>query len=146
MIKRIGNFATLNYAVPEPLPGPETALSRAAEQNPSTPNAVWVTPSTGGRGTKFTFHFHALLNEATYTTRISGPAACRGHYLYGASPAEGPPADNLRGHIYNAPLGSSHTKWCPGTYHLSVTAISGPFDHALNAPAKPFGTTTFAVP
>jgi hypothetical protein len=37
------------------------------------------------------------------------------------------------------------TTWCPGVYHLSVTLISGAFDHPFKPPAKPFGSATFTV-
>lgn len=146
VIKRIGDFRDLNRVVPEPLPGPETPLSRAAEKDPSTPNPVWVTPAIGSARTGFTFHFHVLLNEASYTTRLSGPP-CPGHHLYGTNPGEAPQADNLRGHIYNSKIYIDWptTTWCPGVHHLSVTPISGAFDGSFKPPAKPFGTGTFTV-
>jgi hypothetical protein len=144
VIKRIGNFATLDRVVPEPLPGPATPQSRAAEKNPSTPNAVWVTPTSGTTGTKFTFHFQVLLNEAYYTTRLSGPR-CPGQHLYGVNPGETQPADNLRGHIFDSLVSLHDGRWCPGTYRLSVTPISGAFDSPLKTPGRSFGTATFTV-
>jgi hypothetical protein len=144
VIKRIGNFRTLDHVVPEPLPGPETPLSRAAEKDPSTPNRVWVAPTVGGAHTAFTFHFRTLLNEAYYATRLSGPS-CPGQHLFGTNPGEAPEGDSLRGHLYSSLVSPSHPTWCPGTYHLSVTLISESFDHPFKPPAKPFGIATFTV-
>lgn len=69
VIKQIGNFAKVNRVVAPPRPGPPTALSPAAERNPSTPNRVWVTPSVGGPHTNFKVHFRA----AAQRRRLSLP-------------------------------------------------------------------------
>jgi hypothetical protein len=44
LIKRVGDFSTLNCVVAPPTPTPATARSRRAERDPSTPNPVTVTP------------------------------------------------------------------------------------------------------
>jgi hypothetical protein len=145
-LKQFGNFHTLNRAVPEPLPGPETPQSRAAEKNPSTPNAVWVTPAVGTAHSPFRVHFRVLLNEAEYVTRLSGPR-CPGQHLLGTTPGQTSQASNLRGHIYSSAIAinESEKTWCPGTYHLTVTLISEAFDHPFRPSAKPFGSATFMV-
>jgi hypothetical protein len=135
VIKRIGDLSGVNRVVPTPEPGPETALSRAAERNPSTPNRVWVTPSAGGPHTNFNVHFQVLLNGAGYAYRLSG-RKCSAITLNGG---DGGGTDDLRGRIWSdlVDVGSGQT-WCPGTYRLSVTIMG-------RGPARPFGTATFTV-
>lgn len=82
VIKRIGDIASASGITKLPTPGPETALSRAAERDLSTPNPVWITPRTGYPDTEFRVHFHVLLNGAEYfysLTRegVSAKADCR---------------------------------------------------------------------
>jgi hypothetical protein len=135
LIKRIGNLAGVNRVFPTPRPGPETALSRAAERDPSTPNRVWVTPSVGGPQTAFKVHFQVLLNGAGYEYRLTG-TRCPGITVNGG---DGGGTEDLRGRtwsdVVNAVGGQT---WCPGTYHLSVTIMGRRL-------ARPFGTTTFTV-
>ncbi len=136
-IKRIGNLAAANLVKPEPQPGPPTARSRAAERNPSTPNPVYVTPTTGGPHTQFTFHFRALLNAANYSWTISGPACPRLTRTGGV----GDP-NLLRGDLASFNTRSiSSQAMCPGHYTIAVST-------ELNQPAHgihPFGTGTFTV-
>jgi hypothetical protein len=145
-LKQFGNFHTLNRAVPEPLPGPETPQSRAAERNPSTPNPVWVTPVAGTAHSPFRVHFRVLLSEAEYVTRLTGPS-CPGQHLFGTTPGQTSEASNLRGHIYNSAIAinESEKTWCPGIYHLTVTLISEAFSQPFKPSAKPFGSATFTV-
>jgi hypothetical protein len=112
-LKQLGNFGTLNRVVPEPLPGPETPQSRAAEKNPSTPNPVWVTPAVGTAHSAFRVHFRVLLNEAEYVTRLSGPR-CRGQHLLGTTPGTGSEANDLRSHIYSSAIAVNENEktWC----------------------------------
>jgi hypothetical protein len=135
VVKRIGNLAGANQVVPTPRPGPETALSRAAERDPSTPDRVWVTPSVGGPNTRFTVHFRVLLNNADYSYRLSG-TRCPAITPSGGG---GGGTDDLRGRIWSDSIDAVQGQvWCPGTYHLSV-AVMG------RAHASPFGTATFTV-
>jgi hypothetical protein len=135
VVKRIGNLAGANRVVQTPQPGPETALSRAAERDPSTPNRVWVTPSVGGPNTKFTVHFRVLLNNADYSYRLSG-TRCPAITPSGGG---GGGTDDLRGRIWSDSIDAVQGQtWCPGTYHLSV-AVMG------RGNASPFGTATFTV-
>lgn len=53
IVRRVGGGAAAPPLVPVIGPGPETAKSRAAEQNPSTPNRRSVTPALGGQHTHF---------------------------------------------------------------------------------------------
>jgi hypothetical protein len=135
VVKRIGNLAGANRVVPTPQPGPETALSRAAERDPSTPNRVWVTPSVGGPHTSFEVHFRVLLNNADYSYRLSG-TKCPAITLNGG---DGGGTNDLRGRIWSDQVGAVDGEtWCPGRYHLSVSIMGG-------RPAHPFGTATFKV-
>lgn len=135
VVKRIGNLAGANRVLPTPKPGPETALSRAAERDPSTPNRVWVTPRVGGPHTKFMVHFRVLLNNVDYSYRLSG-TRCPGITPAGGG---GGGADDLRGRIWSDGIDAIQGQaWCPGTYRLSV-AVMG------RANASPFGTATFKV-
>jgi hypothetical protein len=141
VVKRIGNLAGVNRVVPTPQPGPETALSRAAERDPSTPNRVWVTPSVGGPHTKFTVHFRVLLNGADYSYRLTG-AKCPAITVNGGS---GGGTDDLRGRIWSDVVDAVQGQaWCPGTYRLSVT-ITGGERRVVTFPSSPFGTATFRV-
>jgi hypothetical protein len=145
VIKRIGDLAAA-YRVH--VPGPETALSRAAERNPSTPNPVSVNPSDGGRNTIFSIHFQVLLNNAGYRHSTTGPdqAGCYGaRNLTGDSGNAGGGYDYLRGATYSFRIGVSRGKGlCPGTYHFSV-AVTSLGRNKLKHPGSPFGTATFTV-
>jgi hypothetical protein len=149
VIKTIGNPTSANQVIPPPKPGPETALSRAAERNPATPNRVWVTPSVGGPHSSYTLHFHVLLNHADYNYRYTGPycptiARMRTHGggLFTA------PGTDLRGTTWKDPLvegpPGSRT-WCPGTYHISVAVEGFKPNGDFEFLARPFGTATFTV-
>ncbi len=142
VIKRIGDFKSVNRVTGTPRPGPETTLSRAAERDPSTPNRVWVTPSTGGPHTNFKLHFRVLLNDADYSYHLSG-TRCPQITVTGGS---GGGTNDLRGRIWsdniNAVAGQT---WCPGTYHLTATVMDLGRYGQLKHPAKPFGTATFTV-
>jgi hypothetical protein len=141
VVRRFGNFAALGRVRAGPRPGPETALSRAAETNPSSPNPVWVTPATGGPRTTFTIHFRVLLNGADYRYKFTG-TSCPGFTFTGGTGKPGA----VRGEIWSdgihAALGQT---LCPGTYHIAVSVMDrGRFATYRHLPA-PFGTATFTV-
>ena len=140
VIRRIGGPTPPVVAAPHP--GPETAQSRAAERDPSTPNRVWVTPAAGGRRTNFKLHFQVLLNDADYSYALSG-TRCPGITVNGG---DGGGASDVRGRIWSdyvdAVAGQS---WCPGPYHLSATIMDLGRYGNLKHPAHPFGTATFTV-
>jgi hypothetical protein len=143
VIKRIGNFTTVNRVIPPPKPGPETPLSRAAERDPSTPNPVWVTPAVGGPHANFMLHFRVLLNDADYSYRLTG-TRCPAITVNGGD--GGGDALGLRGRIWSDAVDAIHGQtWCPGTYHLSATVMDLGRYGNLKHPAKPFGTATFTV-
>lgn len=143
IIKRIGDLAGANRILPGPKPGPETPRSRAAERDPSTPNRVWVTPTSAGPHATYLVHFHVLLNDADYAYSFSAPR-CPGLTLSGG---EGGGPDDVRGHIFNGtPSGVvPATGWCPGTYRISVRVMDLGRAGKLKHPAKLFGTATFTV-
>jgi len=142
VIKRIGNFSSINRLVAPPRPGPETALSRAAEHNPSTPNRVWVTPGSGGPRTTFALHFRILLNDADYQYTFTG-TKCPQITFPGGS---GGGTNDLRGRIFGVALDAvAGQSWCPGTYHVSATVMDLGRGGSLKHPARPFGTATFTV-
>jgi hypothetical protein len=146
VLKRFGNAAAAAKVVPVRQPAPETARSRAAERDPSTPNPVAVTKVGSGQTASFTLHFKALLNGADYGYDWSGPR-CPGITLpYGFSPDV-----ILRGHTVSTklPLAPSQPG-CAGTYHVAVRvtgleAIGSirPVSHKVIA--RPFGSATFIV-
>jgi hypothetical protein len=139
VIRRIGDLVGDYRSVALSPPGAETALSRAAERDPSTPNTLWVTPRVAGPQAAFTVHFRVLLNAADYMYSISG-AGCRLPWGTRGSP------DDSRGQIWSdrvEPLAGQH--WCAGTYTMSVSvAALGPYGR-LARRARPFGTATFVV-
>lgn len=161
VIKRIGDFAAAGRVRPLPRPGPPTPASRAAERDPSTPNHVWVTPTTGGPGTVFRVHFRALLTGAGYgyeLLRLNGPACqipghdagqTTGQQITGISAGYEP--NVVRGDTWDGALSlGSGTSLCPGTYLLSASVVGrgvfgGYGPSALWNPSKPFGSTTFTV-
>jgi hypothetical protein len=152
VIKRIGDFRKLNQVIPPPTPAPATPLSRAAQHNPATPNPVSVTPRIGGPHTTFTVRFRLLLNQAFYEFRFSGPGGpgCHGRTPQGSDGSIGGGRKDIRGQIFSEPFqpesgaGPSVTSWCPGTFHVSVSAVGG----AGTPPGRSFGsfgTATFTV-
>lgn len=142
VVKRIGDLGAANVVTPPPKPGPETALSRAAERNPSTPNRVWVTPSVGSPHTLFMVHFEVLLNDADYRYQLSG-TKCPAVTVAGG---DGGGANDLRGRIWSDVVDAvGGQTWCPGTYHLSATVMDRGRYGELKHPASPFGTATFTV-
>jgi hypothetical protein len=143
VVKRIGNFATINRVIPPPRPGPETPLSRAAERDPSTPNRLWVTPAFGGPHTIFKLHFRVLLNDADYRYRLAG-TRCPGITPNGGDGGGG--SLGLRGRVWTDVVDAvSGQTWCPGTYRLSATVMDRGRAGMLKRPARPFGTATFTV-
>ncbi|MDQ6774932.1 MAG: hypothetical protein M3071_01645 [Actinomycetota bacterium] len=143
VLKRIGNFATINRIISPPKPGPETPLSLAAERNPSTPNPLWVTPAVGGPHTIFKLHFRLLLSGADYNYGLTG-THCPAITANGGDGGGG--ALGLRGRIWTDVVDAvSGQTWCPGTYHLSATVMDRGRSGMLKHPATPFGTATFTV-
>ena len=125
--------------LPPPRPSPPTALSRRAEADPSTPNPVWVTPRIGGPHTTFTISFRLLISGAVYQYRSRDPvdpaAMARPRRRAGGGIGGGP--DDVRGQIWSEPFqpssgaGPSVTAWCPGTFHVSVSAfLPGRSEHS----------------
>jgi hypothetical protein len=142
VVKRIGDIAAANTVTSTPRPGPETALSRAAEKNPSTPNRVWVTPRVGGPRTVFTVHFEVLLNDADYAYQLSG-TKCPAITVNGG---DGGGANDLRGRTWSDVVDAvAGQTWCPGTYHLGATVMDLSRYGGLKHRASPFGTATFTV-
>jgi hypothetical protein len=142
VVKRLGDPAAANRVVSPPKPGPETAQSRAAEHDPSTPNRVWVTPVTGGPHANYLVHFRILLNDADYTFHFSG-TRCPAITFAGG---QGGGSGNLRGRLFSGVLDAVHGQsWCPGTYRVSVSVMDLGRAANLKHPAKPFGTATFTV-
>jgi len=132
VVKRVGNLAAADRVVATPQPGPETALSRAAERDPTTRNRVWVTPAVGGPHAIFKLHFQVLLDGAGYSYRLSG-TRCPAITVNGG---DGGGTNDLRGRIWSDRVDAVDGQaWCPGSYHLSA-AIMG---------HRPFGTATFKV-
>ena len=119
VIKRIGNLAAVNRVLSPPKPGPQTAQSRAAERDPSTPNRVWVTPTSGGQHAKYAVHFRLLLSGADYRFEISGTRCPQITYAGGGGGGGG--YGDLRGHVLSYDLDAVRGQtWCPGTYHVSA--------------------------
>lgn len=140
MIRQVGGARTRPGAPPHP--GPEPALSRAAERDPSTSNHVWVTPSAGGPHTLFTVHFRVLLDDADYSYRLSGTSCS----AITPSGGDGGGTQDLRGATWSDAVDAvAGQTWCPGTYHLSVTVMDLGRYGNLKRPARPFGTATFIV-
>ena len=151
VVKRIGYPADLNRVLEPPKPSPATARSRRAERDPSTPNPVRAVPSSGGPHTTFAIEFRLLLNGGAYQFLFSGPggAGCRGHTPSRGGGGVGGGPDDIRGQVFSEPFGPSNgapteTAWCPGTYHVKVSAFDVPGPH-LGRMYPPFGTATFTV-
>lgn len=142
VVKRIGNFSSVNRVTASPKPGPETSASRAAERDPSTPNRVWVTPRAGGPHTTFRLHFRVLLSDADYRYTFSGPPCPR--FTFPGGTGGGP--NDLRGDLWSDPLSAVQGQaLCPGTYRVSVTVMDLGRHGNLKQLARPFGTATFKV-
>ncbi|MGO9750977.1 MAG: tyrosine-type recombinase/integrase [Solirubrobacteraceae bacterium] len=132
MLKRVGSPTAANRIVPTPKPGPE--LSRAAKRDPSTPNHVWVTPSTGGPHTQFTLHFQVLLTGAFYHYTFTGTRCPQLPVTTG-----GVGGGDIRGQLWSDQLSAGAGEpLCGGTYHVSVAVNSLGLGRPLKHPAKPF--------
>jgi len=150
LIKVSGNPAISNR-VAGPRPAPETPLSRAAERDPSTPNAVHIVPSSGGPKAAFKIQWRVLLSDADYKISATGPngAGCRGASDLGGVTGGG--VNDVRGQLYGVPispsgnLGKSWDRWCLGTYRVSVTLYDLGLAGGLKHPDRPFGAATFTV-
>jgi hypothetical protein len=141
VIKQIGS---LKPPPPPPQPAPETALSRAAERNPATPNRVWAAPVTGGPTTAVRIQFRLLLNDVDYQFRGTGPGGAGCQSSFGGVAGGG--VGDVRGRIFSdafAPAPGRH--WCPGTYMVTVAAYDRGRAGTLHAAPRPFGTATFKV-
>jgi hypothetical protein len=148
VIKRFGNTSAANRVIPFPKPGPQTPLSRAAEQNASTPNRVWVTPRAGGPRTQFKVHFHVLLTGVNYHYTFTGTPCPQLRFVQGAADggSVGGGLNGVRGQVWNDSLSPDGGKaLCPGIYHVSVTVDSLGIGRPLKHPARPFGAATFIV-
>jgi len=143
VLKHVGSPNAANHIVPTPKPRPETALSRAAERDPSTPNHVWVTPGTGGPHTQFKLHFHVLLTGASYHYIFTGT---RCPQLPVATGGVGGGLHDIRGQLWSDQLSPGQGEpLCVGTYRVSVTVNSLGVGRPLKHPDKPFGSATFTV-
>ncbi|HJS97183.1 MAG TPA: hypothetical protein VJ741_23140, partial [Solirubrobacteraceae bacterium] len=141
VIKRIAG-------TPQPLrppqPAPETALSRAAERNPATPNRVLAAPATGGPTTVFHISFRLLLNDADYQFRGVGPTGAGCPSTFGAITGGG--INDVRGRNFNESFKPGvGRQWCPGTYIVKVAAYDRGRAGTLHGAPKPFGAATFTV-
>jgi len=141
VIKRI---AGTPQPLTPPRPAPETALSRAAERNPATPNRVLAAPATGGPTTTLRVQFRLLLNDADYQFRGVGPSAPGCQSTFGAVTGGG--IDDVRGRIFSDTFSPTRgRRWCPGTYTVTVAAYDRGRAGTLHGPPRPFGTATFKV-
>ena len=129
-------------------PGPETAQSRQAERDPSTPNRVVIPNPTPRVGAAIWFVFNVLLNHRTYFARVTGGPHTGCVAANPADPEHGPgygtalhpgAEQTVRGDTYldGAPAGVTR---CPGTYRLSISVLG-----SSGAPDPPFGSATFTA-
>jgi hypothetical protein len=150
IIRRSGSIAAARRVVPVNGPGPETAQSRAAERDPSTPNPITVTPAILRPNTVYlVVHFHVLLNNAAYIFRVTS-TRCPGYHVVTGYSQPGDPRGNLRGDTLNVSIDPSTTHTlCTGTYHVSVRVAGiAPVGSQISerrVNAKPFGSATFTV-
>jgi hypothetical protein len=148
VLRHFGSIAAARRVVAVNQPGPQTAKSRAAQRDPSTPNHVWVTPAAGGPHNLFVLHFRVLLNDATYAFRVSGPNCPAYQFAGGYSQPTGP-RGNQRGDLLNARLVVFPGRaLCRGTYRVSarvngLETIGPKPGRKINA--KPFGSAKFTV-
>jgi len=142
VIKRIGDLTAVNRVLSPPKPGPQTAQSRAAQRDPSTPNRVWVTPAIGNQHAKYAVHFRLLLNGADYRFKMSGTHCPQITFAGGGGGGYG----DLRGRILSYDLDAvTGQTWCPGTYRISVRVMDLGRYGNLKHPGRPFGSATFTV-
>jgi hypothetical protein len=146
VLRRFGNAAEAAKVVPVKQPAAETARSRAAERDASTPNPVAVTEVGSGRTASFKLHFQALLNGADYGYDWSGPRCPGITFPQGFSQDV-----ILRGYPVSTKLPlAPNQPGCAGTYHVAVR-VTGlepigsirPLSHKITA--RPFGSATFTV-
>jgi hypothetical protein len=132
-------------------PAPETALSRRAERDPSTPNRVVIAPDVGSLSTTFNVFFRALLTGRDYLQRITGgphpgcvkpipphefgKAGQYGTELYGDSRSI---SYTVRGETFSSLVQNAVS--CPGTYRLSISVLND-----RDQPYPRFGSATFMV-
>lgn len=132
-------------------PAPETALSRRAERDPSTPNRVVIAPDVGSMNTRFNVFFRALLTGRDYVQRITGgprpgcvkpipPHEFGGVGRYGQELYGDPRSISytVRGETFSSLVQNAVS--CPGMYRLSISVLS-----SRDRPFPPFGSTTFTV-
>jgi hypothetical protein len=108
--------------------------------------------------TRFTVRFRSLLNRACYEYLLHGPGGrgCHGRapesrggwVSWGASAVRGqivPSGISPVGNPRRLPNGRlAPPPWCPGTYQVTVSAITSPPSGA-GPHVKPFGSATFTV-
>jgi hypothetical protein len=128
------------------IPAPETALSRRAERDPSTPNPVTVTPERGGPHTPFTLSFRSLLSGGGYSYRIlsGGPTRCQ-RAAERATGGDGVAIGGVplvRGQIITKTLTPPARGLCPGSYRIYVSYSDPQRDWLENFP---FATVRFTV-
>jgi hypothetical protein len=127
-------------------PAPPTALSRAAERDPATPNPVTVTPERGGRNTTFKLTFHALLNGGGYSYAIEtdGSRRCE-REAERATGGDGVAIGRIpivRGQLVSKTITSRLQGLCPGSYRVYVAYSNLRAD---TLPNYPFATARFTV-
>jgi hypothetical protein len=127
-------------------PGPETALSRRAQRDPSTPNPVAVTPRRGGPHTAFTLSFRSLLDGGGYSYRIlsGGPERCQ-RAAERATGGDGVAIGGVpivRGQIVTKTVTPPAPGLCPGSYRIYVSYSDPERDSLENFP---FATARFTV-
>jgi hypothetical protein len=127
-------------------PAPETALSRRAERDPSTPNPVTVTPRRGGPHTPFTLSFRSLLSGGGYSYRIlsGGSERCQ-HAAERATGGDGVAIGGVplvRGQIITKTVTPPAGGLCPGSYRIYVSYSDPQRDSLENFP---FATVRFSV-
>lgn len=120
-------------------PAPETARTRQAERDPSTPNGIVVVPAPQDPEGTFLVLFHVLIQNAKYGARVTGgphPGCVHLPRWARNGSLNGPPAP--RGGTFNGflPMAGS----CPGHYTINVyvRGLRG-----RNYP--PFGSATLTV-
>ena len=131
---------------PTLLPAPETPRSRQAERDPSTPNPVTVTPSTGGPHTAFKLAFRALLSGGgySYLIKTDGPPRCQreAERATGGDGVAIGAAPIVRGQTISKTLRPPPHGLCAGGYRIYV-AFSNP--EANSVQNFPFAMVHFVV-
>jgi hypothetical protein len=127
-------------------PAPETALSRRAERDPSTPNPVTVTPRRGGPHTTFTLSFRSLLNGGGYSYRIlsDGPQRCQraAELATGGDGVAISGVPLVRGQTITKALVPTARALCPGSYRIYISYSDPERGQLQNFP---FATVRFTV-